>query len=52
MNNPECRQALAGEYVLGSLQGAARRRFERLLVDSPDLQRYVADLEVTLAPLA
>lgn len=51
LNNPECRQALAGEYVLGALHGAARRRFERLLADSPDLQRYVAEWEETLAPL-
>ena len=52
LNNPDCRDALAGEYVLGTLHGAARRRFERLLVHSPDLQWRVAEWERTLAPLA
>lgn len=52
MNDPDCRRALAGEYVLGTLHGAARCRFERLLLQSPDLQSHVADWEGALAPLA
>ena len=52
LNNPGCRRALAGEYVLGTLQGAARRRFERLLAQSADLQLYVSEWEAALAPLA
>lgn len=52
LNNPDCRKALAGEYVLGTLHGAARRRFERLLAVSPDLQWRVGEWERFLAPLA
>jgi len=32
-------QALAGEYALGTMQGAAKKRFERSLVRDSDLQR-------------
>ena len=39
--NPELRDMLAGEYVLGTLHGAARRRFERLLRVDIDLQDRV-----------
>lgn len=42
---------LAGEYVLGSLQGDARDRFERRLIDDLDLQREVAAWERRLAPM-
>jgi anti-sigma-K factor RskA len=42
---------LAGEYVLGTLQGDARDRFERRLVDDVDLQREVAAWERRLAPM-
>ncbi|HKJ76435.1 MAG TPA: anti-sigma factor [Gammaproteobacteria bacterium] len=52
INDPTCRKALAGEYVLGTLQGRARRRFGRLLSHSPDLQLYVAQWQRALAPLA
>lgn len=46
------REALAGEYVLGTLQGLARRRFERLLTVDGDLRRRVRAWEARLAPLA
>lgn len=49
---PLLRDALAAEYVLGTLQGLARRRFERLLPAHPALQRAVADWERRLNRLA
>ena len=47
MNYPHSlwRDRLAAEYVLGTLHGSARRRFERLLPAHPALQRVVADWE-------
>jgi len=47
----ELRDALAGEYALGTLQGRARRRFERSLKDDPDLRRRVSAWQARLAPL-
>jgi anti-sigma-K factor RskA len=43
---------LAAEYVLGTLQGGARRRFDALLPAHPALQRAVAGWEARLAPMA
>jgi anti-sigma-K factor RskA len=51
-DDPENRDMLAAEYVLGTLHGAARRRFERLLAEDADLQREVAAWESRLGPLA
>ncbi len=45
------RTALAGEYVLGTLHGAARRRFERLLESDPALRGEVQSWESMLYPL-
>jgi len=45
------RELLAGEYVLGSLHGQARRRFETLLCRDPDLQALVNQWAQTLEPL-
>ena len=45
------RDALAAEYALGTLQGSARRRFERSLKDDPELRRLVTDWQSRLAPL-
>jgi anti-sigma-K factor RskA len=49
---PELRAQLAGEYVLGTLRGAARRRFERQCSDDPHLRQEVELWERRLAPLA
>lgn len=49
---PELRQRLAAEYALGTLRGAARRRFERLMARDPDLQAQVARWEERLASMA
>jgi len=45
------RDALAAEYALGTLQGSARRRFERSLKDDPRLRRLVTEWQSRLAPL-
>lgn len=42
---------LAAEYVLGTLRGPARRRFETLLGAHPALRAAVADWQARLAPL-
>lgn len=43
---------LAAEYVLGTLHGGARRRFEALLPSHPWLRRAVARWQTVLVPLA
>ncbi|MDG4594318.1 MAG: hypothetical protein P9F75_01265 [Candidatus Contendobacter sp.] len=49
---PPLRDSLAAEYVLGTLRGMARQRFERLLAAHPALQRTVAEWERRLNRLA
>ncbi len=49
--NQQLRDALAAEYALGTLQGRARRRFERSLKDDPRLRELVAQWQGRLAPL-
>lgn len=49
--NPQLRDMLAGEYVLGTLAGPARRRFEQLLRDDYALRDTVGSWERRLAPL-
>ena len=51
-DNPELQEALAGEYVVGALQGPARRRFEALMRTRPALRRRVEAWEDRLTPLA
>ncbi len=52
INHPELRHALAAEYVLGTLQGAARKRFETLLVNDAELQHSVAQWQDAMSVLA
>lgn len=49
-HHPELQQKLAGEYVLGTLQGGARRRFEQLLAEDRALQQQVQVWERRLTP--
>ena len=48
----QLRSLLSGEYVLGVLVGAARRRFERLMMDRAELRAAVLAWEQRLAVLA
>ncbi len=50
--DPESREHLAGEYVLGSLQGRARARFERQLERDAQLREAVRAWETRLHPLS
>lgn len=51
-NQPDLREALAASYVLGTLRGAARRRFVRLLSADRSLSPLVEKWENFLTPLA
>jgi anti-sigma-K factor RskA len=50
--NPQLLDRLAAEYVLGTLRGSARRRFERALGDEPSIRTAVAEWEERLWPLS
>ena len=50
--NPQLRDALSAEYVLGTLRGRARARFDALLRYDPDLRSVIAEWEARLIPLA
>jgi anti-sigma-K factor RskA len=50
--NPTLLDHLASTYVLGTLAGGARRRFERLLSERHDLRLLVGQWEQRLAQLA
>ncbi len=51
-DNPKLRDKLAAEYVLGTLRGAARGRFQSLMRYDPGLRHLVADWECNLTPLS
>jgi len=50
--NPQLRDRLASEYVIGTLRGRARARFQALLRYDPGLRQIVAEWEARLTPLA
>jgi anti-sigma-K factor RskA len=51
-NDPQLRDKLAAEYVIGTLRGRARARFQSLLRYDAGLRRIVAEWEEHLTPLA
>ncbi len=51
-SRPQLADRLASEYVLGTLRGGARRRFEALLPAHPQLREAVARWQRRLVPLA
>ena len=51
-SDPQLVEHLASAYVLGTLTGGARRRFERLRADRPDVQLATARWEARLGQLA
>lgn len=50
--HPVLLEHLASQYVLGTLQGGARRRFERLQLDRIDIRMQVATWEMRLGQMA
>ncbi|MFZ6687716.1 anti-sigma factor [Undibacterium sp. SXout11W] len=52
MANSRLQQKLAAEYVLGSLRGGARRRFEQWLEQEAMLRHVVRQWEAHLLPMA
>lgn len=50
--HPALLEHLASQYVLGTLQGGARRRFERLQIDRIDIRMQVARWEMRLGQMA
>ena len=50
-HQPELRRALAADYAIGLMPTTARRRFENLLIDDPNLRAEVAQWQESLVGL-
>ena len=50
--NPELQDRLAAEYVLGTLRGPARARFQTLMARDANLRRSVEEWQERLVPIA
>lgn len=50
--NPDLIDKLAGEYVLGTLRGLARKRFERLAADNATIRLHIREWEERLMTLS
>jgi anti-sigma-K factor RskA len=50
-DDPELREQLAAEYMLGTMPVLVRRRFERLLANDPDLRRTVEGWTARFDPI-
>jgi anti-sigma-K factor RskA len=50
-DNPELREQLAAEYVLGTMPVLVRRRFERLLATDPELRQVVENWTARFEPI-
>lgn len=50
-HKPRLQHKLAAEYVLGTLRGAARRRFSSWLKNDPHLQQVVREWQAHLMPM-
>ncbi|MBD3671360.1 MAG: anti-sigma factor [Gammaproteobacteria bacterium] len=51
-HNDALRDALASQYILGTLDGAARARFEKMMDSDPELRIRVQEWSHRLAPMA
>lgn len=51
-HNEGLRDALASQYALGTLKGAARRRFEKLMESDPELRIRVQEWSHRLSPMS
>jgi len=52
IENKELIDGLCQRYVLGTMHGAARKRFERILLENSSVAQALSEWEDLLSPLA